>query len=79
MLVNTLDTKVAAPSEGGRAGAVDASRYDAGVGGKSSSSSCGCAVGGHDARTVWGLPLVVLGLLAFWRGLRSRVRGPSSG
>jgi MYXO-CTERM domain-containing protein len=34
---------------------------------KSRSPGCGCAVGGHDAKTVWGLLLIVLGLLTFWR------------
>jgi MYXO-CTERM domain-containing protein len=71
----TSDAKVAA-SDGGRSGSADGSRYDAGDSGKSGSSGCGCAVGGHDACTAWGLPVMVLGLLAFWRGSRPRRREP---
>lgn len=68
----TSDAKVAASD--GRSATVDGSRYDAGAAGKSGASGCGCTVGGHDARTAWGLPLIVLGLATFWRSSRSRRR-----
>jgi MYXO-CTERM domain-containing protein len=78
LVANTLDAKVAAP-DGGRSGSVDGSGYDAGAGGKSGASGCGCAVGGHDASTSWGVPMMVLGFIAFWRGLRLRRRGRRTG
>jgi len=71
------DAKVAASD--GRLAAVDGSGYDAGAVNKRGSSGCGCAVGGHDARATWGLPLIVLGLLAFRRGSRPQMRGPRNG
>jgi MYXO-CTERM domain-containing protein len=78
LVANAPDAKIPA-SDGGQLGAVDGSGYIAGAAGKSGSSGCGCAVGGHDAATAWGLPMVVLGLLAFWRGLRPRSRGRRTG
>jgi MYXO-CTERM domain-containing protein len=75
LMANTTDAKVAAP-DGSRSGSMDSSRYDAGAGGKSGASGCSCVVGGHDARPAWGFPMMVLGLLAFWRGSRPRRRGP---
>lgn len=74
LVANTADAKAAAP-DGGRSGSVDGSGYEAGAGGKNGASGCGCAVGGHDTRTAWRLPLIVLGLLAFRRGSRPRRRG----
>jgi MYXO-CTERM domain-containing protein len=38
------------------------------------SGGCGCTVGGHDAKTAWSFPMIVLGLLALWRGSRPRRR-----
>ena len=72
------DTKLAV-SDGGRSGSVGGSGYDAGAGGKSVASGCGCAVGGHDARTAGDLPLIVLGVLAFWRSWCPRRRGRRTG
>jgi MYXO-CTERM domain-containing protein len=74
LAVSTPDTK-AATSDGGRSGSMDGSGYAAGAGGKSGASGCGCAVGGHDASTSRGVPMMILGLLGFWRGLRQRGRG----
>jgi MYXO-CTERM domain-containing protein len=78
LVTNTLDAKMPA-SDGRRSGAVDGSGSDAGAAGKSGASGCGCAVGGRDAGAVWGLPMMVLGLLAFWRGSRPRNRGRRTG
>jgi len=74
----TVDAKMPV-SDGGRSGTVDGSGYDAGAAGKSGASGCGCAVGGRDAGTAWGVPLMILGLLAFWRGSRLRRRGRRTG
>jgi MYXO-CTERM domain-containing protein len=78
LVTNTLDAKMPA-SDGRRSGAVDGSGSEAGAAGKSGASGCGCAVGGRDAGAVWGLPMMVLGLLAFWRGSRPRNRGRRTG
>jgi len=79
LVANTLDAKTAATSDGGRLGSADGSGHDAGANGKSGSSGCGCVVGGHDTGSTWGLPMMVLGLLAFWRDSRPRRRGPRTG
>jgi MYXO-CTERM domain-containing protein len=47
--------------------------------GSTAAGGCGCTVGGHDARTAWGFPMIILGLLAFWRGSRPRRRRPGVG
>ena len=66
-----LDAKVAT-SDGGRGNAVDGSRYDAGSAGKSSSSGCGCAIGGRPTAAGWLLIPAVVALLRPWRRRRAR-------
>ena len=78
LVANTLDAKMPA-SDSGQLGAVDGSGYNAGAAGKNGSSGCGCAIGGHDEDTTWGLPMMVLGILAFWRGSRPRRQGRRTG
>jgi MYXO-CTERM domain-containing protein len=75
-LLSASDAMVAVPVGGDRPVAVGGPGNDGGADGKSGSSGCGCVVGGHDARTAWGLPLIALVLLASWRRPQQRMRRP---
>jgi MYXO-CTERM domain-containing protein len=60
--------------DGSQTGALDSARADGAATTTKASGGCGCVVGGRNTGPAGFWPLLVLGFLALWRGVRARRR-----